>query len=146
LENGITASPDPVISAGSAGAGATSASPVRSLMLAMTFDHSWSPPPAQSQRSTHWMRSKGIGSGVLSTRTCTSLLSRRARSASDCTHSDRAASSDQITTTALAALRRSSITRAKLRWAGSSSSRQTPNPASRSASATRIACRSVERA
>ena len=68
--------------------------------------------PAHPDRSAHWMRSNGMGSTQASMRSWTSLRSVRARSASDCTHSDFAASSDQITTTALAALSRSSITSA----------------------------------
>ena len=82
-------------------------------MLPTTFNQSCAcRSPAQPVRSAHWMRSNGMGSWASSMRTWTSLWILRARSASDCTHSDRAASCDQTTTTALAAVSRSSITSA----------------------------------
>jgi glycerol kinase len=68
--------------------------------------------PVQSQRSTHWIWSNGIGRRLRSTVSWTSLRAARAISASERTHSDRAASDDQITTTALAARNCSSITSA----------------------------------
>lgn len=68
--------------------------------------------PCQPARSTHWIWSKGMGSAAPSTVSWTSLCSARARSASERTHWDFAASADQMTTTALASRRRSSITSA----------------------------------
>ena len=82
-------------------------------MLATTFFQPGAAgSPFQPVRSAHWMRSNGIGSLAPSTVSWTSLRSARARSASDCTHSEAAASADQTTTTALAARKRSSITSA----------------------------------
>ncbi len=68
--------------------------------------------PLQPARSAHWIWSKGMGNSALSTVSWTSLRSARARSASERTHSDFAASADQTTTTALAARSRSWITSA----------------------------------
>jgi hypothetical protein len=109
------------------GAAAACAPPrTRSAIESATFfQPALSMSPLQPARSAHWMRSNGIGSGAPSTLIWTSLRSVRARSAPDCTHSDLAASADQITTTALAAFNRSSMTSENERCAGSSSSRQT---------------------
>src|SRR5580658_2299765 len=79
--------------------------PVSSAMLVTTFRQPGaSRSPVQPARSAHWMRSKGMGSTASSMRNWTSLWMARAWSASDWTHSDFAASADQMTTTALAAL------------------------------------------
>ena len=63
-------------------------------------------------RSAHWIWSNGIGGMVPSTLSCTSVPRCARGSASARTHCDFTASADQITTTALAALSRSSITSA----------------------------------
>ena len=66
--------------------------------------------PFQPARSAHWIWSKGIGSRAPSIDTCTSLLSARARSASERTQWLFTASVDQITNTDLAEASCSSIT------------------------------------
>ena len=68
--------------------------------------------PVHLDRSAHWIWSNGMGRRARSTVSWTSLRATRAISASDLTHSDFAASADQITTTDLAACSRSSMTSA----------------------------------
>ncbi len=127
LANGRTQT-DSLRAAGAAvGAPGAEAEAVRSARLLTTFfQPGASMSPVQPARSAHWMRSKGMGSLAPSRVSWTSLRSSRARSASDCTHSDFTASADQMTSTALAARKRSSMTSLYERWAGISSSRQTP--------------------
>ncbi len=68
--------------------------------------------PVQPLRSSHWIWLNGIGGTAPSTLSCTSVPAARATSASARTQSDFTASGDQITSTALAARKRSSITSA----------------------------------
>jgi hypothetical protein len=60
----------------------------------------------------HWIWLKGIGGVEPSIVSCTSVPASRAASASARTQCERTASADQMTTTALAAFSRSSITSA----------------------------------
>ncbi len=130
-----------------AGPGSAPVAPTRAVTLPSTLRQpgAWTS-PSQSRRSAQWIWLNGIGGTVPSTLTWTSVPFSRAASASARTHCDLAASADQITTTAPAALSRSSITSPYARWAGSSSSRHTSWPRTRNASATCRACASVDRA
>ncbi len=92
---------------------AAGARPVSSAMLSTTLRQAGAlVSPRQSASRAHWIWSKGIGSGALSTASCTSLSPARARSASERTQCDFTASADQITRTTLAAPSCSSITSA----------------------------------